>query len=133
MTPVDGMVAGRELDARVAEKVMAWTRSMTQYGEFLRDAEHGVAPLFGVIRGNLPFYSTDIAAAWSVVEELTRPGLQFMSDFMVQRNGQRRYFAQFLAEGLTDGLHNEWIEAETMPLAICCAALAAVESKEILK
>lgn len=69
------MEAGRELDALVAEKVMGWTMFSYQMlgsggaGEFRwippgrRDHVSNIAPV--------PRYSTDIAAAWEVVEKVT--------------------------------------------------------------
>jgi len=104
----------RELDKQIGVKVMGW--------DWMTGADKVGASI-------LPRYSTDISAAMEVVEKIAAPGLHFMSDYLIQRNGQRRWFAQFLKDGLTDGLHNEWIEAETFPKAICLAALAAIETK----
>jgi hypothetical protein len=58
------MKAGRELDARVAECVMG--KQAASWGGFglMEDAER--------IAVDLPHYSTDIAAAWLVMDEMDR-------------------------------------------------------------
>jgi hypothetical protein len=116
------MKPGRELDALVAEKVM------------------GINPLlFGSLvdykmpNGSivtLPYecksYSTDIAAAWEVVEKLT----QFK--FKLDQDGFSSWNAFFLEEQEQDDgpAWHEDIEyegnADTAPHAICLAALKAV-------
>ena len=112
------MKAGRELDALVAEKVMGmrpgtedcWVDPASSYG------------------GQLPLahYSTDIAAAWAVVENIKslhpddREELTFAMNYYpedkIWRFGWESYgeFGQFSGD------------AETAPHAICLAALAAV-------
>lgn len=62
------MKAGREMDALVAEKVMGWT---DRHGEFAIPPD--TSPHRGAIRympEKVPPYSTDISAAWQVVEKL---------------------------------------------------------------
>jgi hypothetical protein len=94
------MEAGRELDQRVAIEVMGWTlyagnRNYRQSGE------------------PVPDYSTDIAAAWLVVEALLARGIYVCVEY-------------------ASGRWNCWagtvnVHAETAPLAICLAALKATE------
>lgn len=64
----------------------------------------------------LPAYSTDIAAAWKVVEKLKQPGRPFR---MWTSLNDEFYEATFNG-GLTTSTRM------TAPMAICCAALQAV-------
>ena len=98
------MNAGRELDALVAEKVMGW-----------KDP----SPVFGLmedVEGNANFppdYSTSIAAAWRVVEK-------WQGDITVDRRNEH-FKVTFYKPSYE---YEVW--AETLPLAICLAALKAV-------
>ncbi len=93
------MKAGRELDALVAEKVM---------GQYFRNE------WYKLYNDTIPCYSTDISAAWKVVEKIKK---------------------EFV--GISDPLNcNIWecsftfktsALGETAPLAICRAALLAME------
>ncbi len=146
---IDSLVAGPELDALVAEKVMG----MVWYRDWPLNSE-GAA-----INAGIPFlsypgrdirlatdedlkekkdlngieeYSTDIAAAWEVVEKLNLMVMPVES-----ASGKRWGWA---AEQITvekadlkkgSGYYLEvgtelWTHAETAPLAICRAALKAV-------
>ena len=93
------MEAGRELDALIAEKVM---------DDMLAGIRLDGSPMFD----DIPHYSTQIANAWLVVEKL-------------------RLFVQPSALGWHSGLRGDIQEnhrhANTAPLAICLAALKAVE------
>lgn len=118
------MKAGRELDALVAERVMGWT-----------DVKLAKRPELGVLGRHpvrhaqeiVPHYSTDIAAAMAVVEEL-RSWI-----FWVQRVeaplGQVRYSARVYTRDKDVpyyfGAYYD-ATANTAPLAICLAALKAV-------
>lgn len=110
--------AGRAMDALVAEKVMGLHRSMEQglgedvYEEWRNAEGCRVRPY-----GTLPNYSTDIAAAWEVVEKLAKP-------LKVVWTGKVWVCAVFEEEYSH--------EADTAPLAICRAALSRVmESQKI--
>lgn len=115
------MDAGREMDALIHEKVMGWPKS----------------PIFGVYEypdGGYDFappYSTDIAAAWPVVEKLERDGFRWsvavrnphMSDTKILP------YVSFWHYGKDEpGKLDTHVSAEddTVPLAICRAALKAV-------
>jgi len=92
------MKAGRELDALIAERVM---------GEMW-----GVGPN---LEDTLPHYSTQIADAWLVVEKM-RPYFEIYCD-------GGGWVARFgWADAGTLAAY-----ADTAPLAICLAALKAVE------
>lgn len=116
------MEAGRGLDALVAEKVMGW-----QWQQWAPNPEqpHLAPPGYGrphpdhwwlgrSIFELVPNYSTDIAAAWLVVEhmERTRP-----NEFMLWTE-QGQWGAEF------DNDISRF--ALAAPLSICVAALAAV-------
>jgi hypothetical protein len=85
------MPAGREMDALIAEKV--------------------IDPDWVKLKNLCPHYSTDIAAAWELVEKM-------------------KYFTLYRGDGYWEceysGQYLESIDAETAPLAICRAALLAV-------
>ena len=118
--------AGRELDALVAEKVMGrvWAVApMTAPIKVLiepqfktgdwQELKGGEIASFG----NLPLYSTDIAAAWEVVEKLRGDRITV---------GVTAYDRDVECEIHIGGLHT--VRAETAPLAICRAALKAVDA-----
>jgi len=121
----DTLPAGRELDALVAERVMGWLDVGKQ-----RDSVHTEFVNFGVdpatveerrakkyaARQVVPHYSSDIAAAFQVVEKMAEKGdLIFLQ---THRGDAERYAATFV-EPFT-------AYAPTAPLAICRAALKAV-------
>jgi hypothetical protein len=115
---IDAMPAGREMDALVAERVMGWVRHPdSMYRHWCERQPDGTLrfldqcePLHTV----RPWHpSTDIAAAWEVVEKLVSE------------------------QGLHLWWHNVWLvdfalsgaqRAETAPLAICRAALKTVNA-----
>jgi hypothetical protein len=115
------LVAGRELDTLIAEKVMdmesAGDDPMLQWGIN--------GPMWKARSGyhwdRLPAFSTDIAAAWQVVEKLGgHLDIIHWADSDTwqvnfgSRDGRRPYTMP----------QDDW--GETAPLAICRAALAAV-------
>lgn len=117
--------AGRELDAIVAEKVVGyrWVKG----GTFLLDSHLSVAVLVEangthLDTKNLPRYTSDIAAAWEVVEKLHEMGLYVA----ISKDPDRFTWD---VRGWNDKTNsNRFIGfAETAPLAICLAALKAVE------
>jgi hypothetical protein len=149
------MNAGRELDALVAEKVMG-TITWTHGKAFVTQPNgcrslgiavfpNGVDERFVIRDGNangnwsrgdgnrwmteaLPHYSTDIAAAWQVVEFLQREW-----DRLDEKESQFWRFEDCHPHGWIarviwphDGeAEIASVDADTAPLAICLAALAA--------
>jgi hypothetical protein len=99
------MNAGRELDALVAEKVMG-------ADVVVRD---GRAYINGNPYDRLPNYSTDIAHAWQIVER--------MADWrvVIERVPSGEWEVMFDTRRVFEN-----VKADTLPLAICRAALAAV-------
>lgn len=75
----------------------------------------------------VPFYSTDVRAAWRVVDKMIVRGYVW---FAVQRDPQEKaglWTAMFKAEP-GDG-YSIYVSAETDTRAICLAALAALEQE----
>jgi len=105
----DDLAVGPELDVEVAEKVMGWEQ----------DAPGSIWWRVGQRLIEVPPFSTDISAAWQVVEHMRRRG-RFVQitcpvgdEIAVDIEGPRG-----------ETLESSW--AETAPLAICRAALKAV-------
>ena len=121
------VVAGLELNARIAERV--FDMELDREGAF-----HLGAPLEYVLRngegavyyrGRIPSYSTDHNVAAKVVEAFQEQGwtlLHFAWSPHPDRPG--KHTARFLAAGVEQAESH----AETMPLAVCQAALAALEA-----
>jgi hypothetical protein len=84
-----------------------------------RDASDGTAP-------PLPAFSTDMAAAWRVVEKLATDGFYCRIDSPFEPGAL--YRAGFTPHGVTgwNGRPDFRAAADTAPLAICRAALACV-------
>ena len=109
----------REIDAQVAEKVLGW--ELTDPG-FYRAATPSARFPNGTGNRPIPPYSTDIAAAFDVVEAMRGRGW-----FLELENGQD---GLFIAEFLRWHGHCSPVSGESAaPAAICEAALAAVEGE----
>lgn len=112
------MKAGRELDALVAEKVMGWV--------WIKEINSPRAPELLPPNGHspvmaddpIPRFSTDIAAAWSVIEKLSGP--DEYATYQITNAGAAGDV--FVCVGKGEAF------AETLPLAICLAAIHAVEN-----
>lgn len=109
--------AGRALDAIVAERVMGWRRRKNQH------------PFSGTppgetndATGATPLFSTDIAAAWDVIARLME------SHFMVSVTVSHE-MGWWCVVYPPSGSAVETEYAESAPLAICRAALAAREGE----
>ena len=132
MEEIEKLEAGPELDALIAEKVMGlvpceqWIDGMGTLSIIHRgdcDAPiklqcHDAKPGRWTKR-----YSTDISAAWEVVEKLTP---QFI-DFELGNRRNELFNADFIwGHGLRQYFR---ANANTAPLAVCRAALKAVQSR----
>ena len=120
----------RELDAKVAEKVMGlevftsrqdWMqKGMPHIAEW---AESVIYPAFWHPKFELATvvdpYSTDIKAAWEVVEKLGEDG------WIVTLHRDFKWYCD-LTWFTEDDTASTSVEANTLPEAICKAALAAV-------
>jgi hypothetical protein len=135
MTTTEALKAGRELDALVAERVMGWRPYPTPAYDGYRWPEWWEDPQTGNRRlGWHP--STDIAAAWTVLERLqvlTRernlwgPSLQVRAPISGQRWVVR--VANDLYGGMAEPHTDDTIwqgVADTFPEAVCLCALQAV-------
>ena len=127
------MKAGRELDALVAEKVMGW-RSTKGWEDCWAT---GAGPYYWPGDGRMPVghaaFSTDIAPAWKVMEKMVENG--YCPAILSDDNG---HWALSLDgwQNVPDGdepqditttfLVEAALWADTVPLAICRAALLAV-------
>ena len=115
------MKAGRELDAKMAADVMGWKRG-SSFG--IGDDDRWWLYIGNgkwEQKGGTGFYpSTRMADAWLVVEKLGK-------NFDVSRC---RVFQEIEAWFWEASFHNgPDAQADTAPLAICLAALKAVENK----
>lgn len=119
------MEAGRELDALIAEKVMGWTNVAERRNTFTRPGAlipsdwrgwSGDTPN-GEREQLIPPYSTDIAAAWQVVERFSAKWID-----IVYRPDAGWWVT---IDGRGHGNAGGAIE-KTLPLAICLAALKAL-------
>lgn len=130
------MNPGRELDAIIAEKVMGQKVMLLTkeqfcvlFSTFYTDSY----PEFGYIVGagkSLPHYSTDIAAAWLVVEKMRLLGFSYCIE---QAISEEKPTAWFVPKSYGAGIHvlEQIAEAiseksDSLPHAICLAALKAV-------
>ena len=126
------MEAGRELDALVAEKVMGWVLNRHEFGSELPGGplkSLGIAPDGSHIMG-LPHFSTNISAAWEVVERLDALGYWFQGRTRFDNEGEHddgcwAGFTPHLTTGW-NGQPDHYTNAPSMPHAICLAALKAV-------
>lgn len=133
----------RKIDAMVAERVMGWSSvgiwdsyHKNEAGEHVRDEPQpdssyvGVGPnmiaefkagirdaTFGVI----PAYSTDIAAAWEVIEKMRAKGWGYELFSMA---GSTQHEATFGHP--SDRTKDAAAETDSMPLSVCLAALRSV-------
>ena len=109
--------AGRELDALIAEKVMGWS-DLAWNDSFTR--VHGREP--GKLRGTdgrrvVPLYSTEISAAWEVLERAGPSGWGRGVEHVVTE-GHTVFWQAYIGVAFGRG--------DTAPHAICLAALEAV-------
>jgi len=93
------MDAGPELDAAIAEKIMGIGRHPSN------------------VDNPYPKYSTNIEAAWEVVEEIAKQG--FMVQIQYRKGAWIRIFHQSSTKAIAT--------ADTAPHAICLAALKVVQ------
>ena len=108
MTPeqIDQLAAGPRLDSLIAEKLMNWLPKNREETWAL-----------------IPCYSTDIAAAWLVVEKLKALNQRLgLSQGIVDQDEEW----VFTFTDWTTTKRSEPVYAETAPLAICRAALKTV-------
>lgn len=104
---IENMPASRELDVLIAEKVLGLNLDW-EFAEF-QDGDPAIPTLrdkYDEI-GIVPFYSTDISAAWDVVEKLR---------LTIEPTGINKWYSH-------RGIGSKGFSAESAPLAICRAAI----------
>jgi hypothetical protein len=127
---MDGfMIAGRELDKMVAEKVMGNLTSDEPVWQRTYNLPDGLCETTRdrVLRRTLPNYSTDIAAAWEVVNRIhADTKLVFQLAAPQQDYVNEKWRANFNKKWwLDESPYYYEVDADTAPLAICLAALKA--------
>lgn len=107
------MKPGRELDLLIAEKVMGY--------DPIENMVYDAQPPISVVPPwrPLPYYSTDIAAAWEVVEKMREESVYSFIDNTQSPGG--KYFCSMVT--IDKGMAGA--RAATAPHAICLAALRA--------
>jgi len=121
---IDDMKPGYALDALVAEKVLGWR---LEYHTFGSDLPGGPFRAYGYdssgrhLCGDFPHFSTDIAAAWQVVEKFAADNWEVSVGWSIADN------AWLCGIGL-DGHGWDMELADTALHAICLAALKAMEA-----
>lgn len=114
------MNAGRELDALIAEKVMH-LKQLDNSQLFEAFPTRGFCPP--------PYYSTDISAAWEVVEKVSSSWLvksPWENVFQIHfTNGHYGNFEIILKLDNGDVV-SQWVCGETAPHAICLASLKII-------
>lgn len=113
------MEAGRELDALVADRVMGWKSTGGRHLAW--EKGNGLITWEDSSWGNGFRPSTEIYAAWEVVEKFFRKGTQTL---IIGCRGRAFSFRCYW-----NGNRGEAI-ADSAPLAICRAALMAVMGEE---
>ena len=103
--------AGRQMDACVAEIIFSYEDMGFEISpRYQKPTDHGVEVLY-----DLPHYSTEIAAAWEVVEKMREKYGFLLTDE-----------TPWIAELIDCDFLRITGEAETAPLAICRASLLSV-------
>ncbi len=122
--------AGRELDALIAQQIFGYTLDY----EF---ADICDGPIVKELHdqydewGILPHYSTEMGDAWEIVGEMEQRGYwcQMRTPFQAPPDGDG-HWAGFTPHGTSgwNGRPDHWTSAETLPLAICRAALCTQDA-----
>lgn len=135
---IDQMPAGPEMDALVAEKVMDWKRLIAAFYKTDGTME-GDPPKSFLKKRNLPRqkfmiprYSAEIESAWDVVEKTwpvvpdQKSGFLGFLQHSTGKWGVSYIYSDCSLMKTTTGESVILSLAETLPLAICRAALKAV-------
>ena len=113
------LVAGRELDALIAEKVFGYVRCTHPKCSNPFCYASPKSPTQG---GELGLYSTSIADAWKVVEKLKADGYEVSVHNSWPYNDGRRWCCDVMKPGT---MAWQFAKADTAPEAICKASLHA--------
>ena len=125
----------RKLDVKVHEKIMGIACYEPSPDLWVFDSEGAAFPGFGSKkqRNEVPFYSSDMRAAWLVVEKLSG------EEYVLVRCDSSHFRGEWCTIRCSYDASPETLvkrdvfgqSAETMPLAICLAALQAVEATDV--
>jgi hypothetical protein len=115
------MPAGYKIDILIAEKIMGWKDKISDH--LVRYYETPNGEIF--LKNDVSHYSTDISAAWQVVEKLKREGYPNPQLYTIDEDD-----LWHVAIRTHGDMGYDDTEAETAPLAICRAALLAILEKE---
>lgn len=113
------MKPGRELDALIAEKVMGLKLKREDCNSYWIDSD-GEEPAYPTE------FSTDIAAAWEVVEKVNLFVFPLRGLWVSGSSDDEQYFCDFGDIATIDGSYYNAARATTAPHAICLAALKSV-------
>lgn len=124
------MNAGRELDALVAEKVMGWQwfPSSVNSEQLVLVPDQGAVLLVRwgqMVTELVPPYSTEIAAAWEVLERLRQP------DYYEPSDGPWGRFIDNLNYNYKHSISR--LMFDLSPFVICHAALKSVGVDTVVK
>lgn len=125
VTDVNELQAGRDVDIEILVRVFGFNREKIFYEDYDTDKEHPMFIPSGKSRRThmidaveVPYFSKRIDGAMNVAEKLkTRFGLIELRLFHTQT-------AEYQYEAMIGNV--DWRSAQTLPLAICRAALSAV-------
>lgn len=121
----------RELDALVAEKVMGLSKGdyYVDYDKLSFQEQNNINRGQGAVIYPLPHYSTSIEAAWQVVEKLKFIEVQILDLGIKRRNFNLCFTSDSNWEASWNNRYGHEVchaYAETVPRAICLAALKVV-------
>lgn len=121
------MKPSRDLDALIAEKVMGWKRVKPNLNQFNQMARWMLPD--NTTRMDAPCFSTDIAAAWEVVEKMKwfvtiQKNPNTMSKYDNRENPEELKWSVKLSSSHKQDIY---VYGATAPHAICLAALATTE------
>lgn len=121
----------RELDATTAQKVFGLPTQYVKKGEgrlLVEDYYLVQERASGKDLRPLPSYSADVTNAWMVVEKMMIDRWKCQLSFDPEMGGE--WTASFAN---TEGLHEGTAAAPTFAVAVCLAALEAVEAQQKFK
>lgn len=114
---------GRELDALIAEKVMG-LEVLSNKDCYISGERKDMSGEITRIASVIPGYSTEIKAAWEVVEKI---GSNEQWQINIEYRQDEGYWV-FIKERISSGAGTFVADSITAPHAICLAALKAVKA-----
>lgn len=124
----------REIDALVAERIMGWVRLEFKGGavffmppdvaEQMYIRQQSQECVSSGDEDNSPLYSSDITAAWRIVDQMRKNGywLKLQSPFEADNTKWNAGFTEHSFTGW-NGRPDNQRQADSAPMAICLAAL----------